>query len=154
VQDVEWAAGSVWTGGENLAPLRYSIPDRPVSIPTEISRPHSHYITLQSLWLDKGCINPGKQIAEATAFCLTSLNICGISKWNLMYIIIPARRNFRWFKGFLDKVYHPGLTTHTGKYKNLCVLKRFCKTVLLMRYLYIDIHICNEDGQSLNSRQS
>ena len=85
-------------------------PDRPISIPTEISRPHSQYTTLQSLWLNHVCTNPGRQIAVATALCLVSLNICGPSKRNVLNVIIPARRSFRWFTEFLDTSCNSGLT--------------------------------------------
>jgi len=40
LQEAGWAPGPVWTGSENLAPHRDSIPDRParssVAIPTEL----------------------------------------------------------------------------------------------------------------------
>ena len=47
VQEAGWAPGPVWTGAQNLAPHRYSIPGPSspyrVAIPTELSRPPCPY---------------------------------------------------------------------------------------------------------------
>ena len=47
LQEAAWALGPVWTGAENLACHRDSIPDRParssVAIPTELPGPQREF---------------------------------------------------------------------------------------------------------------
>ena len=43
----------------------------------------------------QGWINPGRQLASATKFCMVATNICGPSVWNLLLVTLLAPRILR-----------------------------------------------------------
>ena len=106
VQEAGWAPGPVWTGAENLAPHRDSIPGPPspwrVAIPTELSQPH---ISFRGLSL----------------FCCAVVNIsfkfCGSDFMREKSVILCMNR-FEALPQNCEKLRHVGLSVRQSTFNN------------------------------------
>jgi len=57
-----------------------------------------------------GVHNFRRQVAQATNFCTKTLNICSFSLYNLIQVIVLARRRLKWYLVFFVKFVHTWYT--------------------------------------------
>lgn len=60
----------------------------------------AYNIILHIYLYNRGCTNPGCQVAKATKFCMVAPNTCGSSVWNLLHVTQLASRILRWLLEF------------------------------------------------------